>query len=65
MNENNRCPHCKYVYELIWDDDDDQYYCDDEDDYGDLERDELYPEYCPFCGTHHLYGTEGESDDDE
>ena len=65
MNENNRCPKCKYVYELIWDDDDDQYYCDDEDDYGDLERDELYPEYCPFCGTHHLYGTEGESDDDE
>jgi len=66
MVENNRCPKCKYVYEVSWDDEDDKYYCDDTEDgeEDDLEHEELYPEYCPFCGTHHLYGTEGDSYDE-
>jgi hypothetical protein len=65
MIENNRCPKCKYVYEVSWDDEDDKYYCDDEEDFEDLEREELYPEYCPFCGTYRIYGTEDDSRDDE
>jgi CRISPR/Cas system-associated protein Cas10 (large subunit of type III CRISPR-Cas system) len=64
MIENNRCSKCKYVYEVSWDDEDDKYYCD-EDGYEDLEREELYPEYCPFCGTHRAYGNEGDSFEDD
>lgn len=62
MTENNRCTKCKYVYELLWDDTNDDYYNDeDEDDFSSVENEELYPEYCPFCGTHRAYGTENDS----
>jgi hypothetical protein len=64
MVEKNRCPKCRYVYEVSWDDNDDSYYCDDVDDTNDIIEEDLYPEYCPFCGTHHHYGTEGDSYDD-
>lgn len=65
MIETNRCPKCKYVYEISWDDETDKYYSDDNEDFEDLEREELYPEYCPFCGIHRIYGSEDDSCDHE
>jgi len=63
MIETNKCPGCKHVYEIIWDDDNTEYYNDVEDEFDELE--ELYPEYCPFCGIHRNYNTEVDSSDDE
>lgn len=66
MIETNKCPGCKHVYEIIWDDDNTEYYNDiedDEDEFDELE--ELYPEYCPFCGIHRNYNSEVDSSDDE
>ena len=66
MIETNKCPGCKHVYEIIWDDDNSEYYNDveeDEDHFDELE--ELYPEHCPFCGIHRNYNSEVDSCDDE
>lgn len=65
MIEKNKCPSCKHIYEVSWDDDDSEYYEDNEtwDDDQSYE-DELYPEYCPFCGIHREYGGECDSYDD-
>jgi hypothetical protein len=65
MIEKKKCTCCSYVYEISWDDESDHYYNEDRDD--DCESDdkeELVPEYCPFCGVHREYGGEGDSYDD-
>lgn len=56
MIEKNKCTTCKHVYEVSWDDDTDTY-CNDDDSWETDEsyEDELYPEYCPFCGIHREY----------
>jgi|688.fasta_scaffold91245_8 hypothetical protein len=68
MIETNKCPGCKHVYEIVWDDDNSEYYNDNEDE-DELdqfdESEELYPEYCPFCGIHRDYNGEVDSSDDE
>ena len=62
MLEHNKCPKCKYVYEISWDDSADYTSNIDEDDEDNYdEAEELYPEFCPFCGTHRTYGTEDDS----
>lgn len=65
MIETNKCPGCKHVYEIIWDDDNNEYYNDIEEDDMFDELEELYPEYCPFCGIHRDYNSEVDSSDDE
>jgi hypothetical protein len=42
----------------MWDDDSDEYYSDCIEDDDDTYIEELYPEYCPFCGIHREYGGE-------
>lgn len=67
MIEKNKCPSCKYIYEVAWDDDDESYYADDESNLWSRDNsydDELYPEYCPFCGLHREYGGEEDASDD-
>lgn len=64
MIVSNKCTKCKYVYELTWDDEGDKYYNDyDEQDEDDDYDDDLYPEYCPFCGLHKNYCDEEDSSD--
>jgi hypothetical protein len=63
MIENNNCPKCKYVYEITWDDDSDKYYNDYDEELIDEVTEELYPEYCPFCGTHRDYCSEEDASD--
>ena len=64
MIEQNKCPGCKYIYEISWDDDSREYYSDViEDDTDESYEEELYPEYCPFCGIHREYGGEEDSYD--
>lgn len=61
MVKRNKCSCCNYIYEVVWDDSIDDYYDDVENnsEYEDnnysYENDELYAEYCPFCGTHQNY----------
>jgi len=63
MIEENTCPRCKYSYELIWDDSD-ELFDEDDQDTDQLPEEELYPEYCPFCGLHRVYGGELDGYDD-
>jgi len=58
MIEKNKCTCCKHIYEIMWDDDSDEYYSDCIEDDDDTYIEELYPEYCPFCGIHREYGGE-------
>ena len=64
MIEKNKCTCCKFIYEVIWDDDTQEYYSDSIEDDDDFSyNEELYPEYCPFCGVHREYGGEEDSYD--
>jgi len=63
MIESNKCTKCKYVYELTWDDEGDKYYNNHDDDLDEDYDDDLYPEYCPFCGLHKNYCDEEDSSD--
>lgn len=65
MLETNKCPACKHVYEITWDDDNTEYF-HDVDEYEDTvdEFEELYPEFCPFCGIHRDYTSECDSCDE-
>lgn len=64
MIEKNKCPCCKYIYEIIWDDDMTEYYSDSVE-CEDVFDEELYPEYCPFCGIHREYGGEDDGDHED
>jgi hypothetical protein len=56
MIEKIKCKCCSYKYEVIWGDTDDDYYEDEEDkEEVDKDEEELFPEYCPFCGSHCEY----------
>lgn len=61
MIVSNKCSKCKYVYELTWDDEGDKYYNDydeqDEDDC-DIDYDDVWARFCPFCGTYKDAGSE-------
>jgi hypothetical protein len=66
MIEKNKCPFCKSIYEISWDDSRDDYYnshLEDDDDCSYDPDEELYPEYCPFCGEYGEYGGESDSYD--
>jgi hypothetical protein len=66
MIETNKCPRCKHIYEIIWDDDSSEYYNDVEEDTDEFgEFDELYPCHCPFCGIQRDYNSEVDSCDDD
>lgn len=60
MIEQNKCPKCKYIYEITWDDDTSEYY-NTEDSEFNIELEDLVPCFCPFCGVHRDYGTEEDS----
>ncbi len=62
MIESNKCTKCKYAYEVTWDDDG-QYYNDYDETYDDNPEEDLYPEHCPFCGTHKNYCDEEDASD--
>ena len=66
MFETNKCPKCKYIYEVSWDDaDDDEYFTDDEDFVNDsFEKEDLDPCFCPFCGINRVYGSEDDGEDE-
>lgn len=64
MIEQNKCPKCRYSYEVSWDDDANYYNDNDDWDNDNTCDEELYPEYCPFCGIHREYGNECDSYDD-
>lgn len=65
MIEKNKCVTCKTIYEIVWDDDDSDYYSSAIEDDDDFEyADDVYPQYCPFCGLHREYGGEEDSYDD-
>lgn len=57
----NICSCCKYRYEVTWDDDAHYENAEVSEDWDD----ELYPEYCPFCGVHREYFGESDESDDE
>jgi hypothetical protein len=64
MLEKNKCPSCKCIYEVSWDDRIVSYNIDDDDDDVDFSDSECEPQYCPFCGTHCEYSDIDIDDDD-
>ena len=60
MIDEHRCPNCNASYEVTWDDNEEASFSAVEDtdtDWDDYDK-EIYPQYCPFCGTHHSYDGE-------
>lgn len=55
MIHEKECPNCGMVYEIRADvldiSDQTEEWSIDEETFED-EMDEIYPEYCPFCGSH-------------
>ena len=60
MIDEHRCPNCNACYEVTWNDNEEASFSAVEDtdtDWDDYDK-EIYPQYCPFCGTHHSYDGE-------